>query len=152
MKVSKKIQTLKLLQKLYKINIKSATIYSIAARNEKRLLLSSFYSRLRTEKMNNAGELKIKIEELLKEITLDKEPLQINHKFPSKYSPSFLRVTTSKYFNQVYTRELKALYFYKKYLSRINRAELRGILMDHLHQVKQTISDMNLKGADKYSI
>lgn len=143
---------LKLLEKLYKMNLKSASIYNIAAENEKHLLQSNFYSRLRSQKLANARELEVKIEGLRKEFLCGKASSSLWARPDSSYTPSLLRIKSSKYFNQAYTRELKAFYFYKKYLSRINRGDLREMMMNHLHQIKLNIGDMNFKGARKYNI
>ena len=51
-----------------------------------------------------------------------------------------------------YTRELKALFFYRKYLSKVNNSELREILMNHIYQLKNNIQEMNQKGVDKFRI
>lgn len=69
-----------------------------------------------------------------------------------EFKLSSLNLKYRKLFYQAYPRELKALYFYRKFLSKINNSELREILMDHIHQLKSYIHEMTQKGVNKYRI
>lgn len=140
-------RTIKLLRKLANLNLKSATIYKLAAKEEKRLLLSRYYIVLYHEKIKNYEEL---IKNMMNLIQL--LPNYTGGEIQKEYKLSSFKLKYRKLFYLAYTREIKALFFYRKYLSRINNSELRELMLNHIYKVKTNIQEMNQKGVNKYKI
>lgn len=154
MRLWEKKRIIEHLEKLRVMNYKSAFIYKIAYRKEKRLLLRSFYNKLYLQKMEFQKEIDEKIEQVKMEISPFKDPklLSFYKRRRSDLSQLYLKYKMKHAFSRIYKREMKSFKKYHKYLSRINHACVREILLSHKHKLKTNLSEMNNTGVMKFPI
>ncbi|TBW30298.1 hypothetical protein [Gramella sp. KN1008] len=136
------------------MNYKSAFIYKIALRNEKRLILQNFYNKIYQQKVEFQKDIDEKIEQVKKEISPLKDPklLSFYRRRRCELSQLYLKYKMKHTYSRVYKRELKSFKKYNTYLSKINHASVREVLLAHKHTVKTNLIEMNNTGVMKFPI
>ncbi|SDR75090.1 hypothetical protein SAMN04488552_0858 [Christiangramia echinicola] len=154
MQFGQKKKTIELLEKLRIRNYKSAFMYKIAYTNENRLILKNFYRQLYAQKITFIEEIEERIELLKKEISPIPDPkmLSFYNRKKCELSQLYLKYKMKNRFSDFHRRELKCLKQYTKYLSVINHASVRELLLAHKHKIKSNIVEMNNTGVMKFPI
>ncbi|SDS11730.1 hypothetical protein [Gramella sp. MAR_2010_147] len=154
MNISEKKKTVELLEKLRILNYKSAYIYKIIAGNEKRLILKFFYEKIYHQKLEFLKDIEDKIEQLKKEISPIKDPklLSFYKRKKCELTQFYLKYKLSHKYADIHNREWKSYKKYRKYLSKINHACVRELLLAHKHKIKHNIINMNNTGVMKFPI
>lgn len=154
MRLWKKKETIELLEKLRVMNYKSAFIYKIAFSNEKRLILRNFYRKLYAQKLVFLKDIEKKIDQVKKEISPIEDPklLAFYKRRRCEFSQLYLKYKMNYTYAKVYKREFKSFKKYQKYLSKINHASVRAVLLEHKHKVKTNIGEMNNTGIMKFPV
>lgn len=154
MRLREKKRTIDYLEKLRIMNYKSAFIYKIAFGKENRLILKNFYYKLSQQKLEFLKDIEEKIEQIKKEISPIKDPklLAFYKRQQCEFSQLYLKYKMRYSYAKVYKRELKSFKKYRKYLSKINHACVREVLLAHKHKVKMNISEMNNTGVMKFPV
>ncbi|MUP44392.1 hypothetical protein E0K83_01360 [Gramella sp. BOM4] len=150
--MAEKKKTIELLEKLRLRNYKSAFIYRIAYMNEKRLALRSLYFNLHKQKLDFLKDIENTIEQLKREISPIKDPklLAFYKRKRCELNNYYLKYKMRESFKRVYEREVKSYKKYKKYLSRVNHACVRELLLSHKHDLKKNLQEMNHTGIGKF--
>ena len=154
MKLSEKRRTIELLEKLRLMNYKSAFIYRIAFMKENRLLLKNFYRKLYKQKLNFLKKIEDIIDQIKKEISPISDPklLAFYKRKRCELNHYYLKYKLKQTFAKSYKREMKSLKKYKKYLSQINHACVREVLMSHTHRIKNNLGEMNNTGVMNFPV
>lgn len=154
MRLAEKKKTIALLEKLRIYNKKSAYIYRIAMGREKRLILKNFYFKLYRQKLNFLEDIEEKIEQIKREISpiQDAKILSFYKRKKCELSNSYLKYKLQLRYADVQKRELKAFKKYQKYLSKTSHSLVRELFLDHRHNVKNNLNEMNVTGFMKFPI
>jgi len=154
MHLGEKKKTIKLLEKLRILNYKSAYIYRIVLGKEKRLMLKNFYHQLYQQKIDFLKDIEEKIEQLKKEISPIQDPklLSFYKKKKCELSQYYLKYKLTHKYADIHKREWKGYKKYNKYISKINHACVREILLAHRHKIKNNLTNMNNTGVMKYPV
>ncbi|MFV8226182.1 hypothetical protein [Christiangramia aquimixticola] len=149
-----KKRTIKELEKIRVRNKKSAFLFEIAMRNEKRLVLRNLYRSLYEQKIKFLKEIEEKIEQVKREISPLQDPklLSFYKRKRCKLSSLYLKYKMKRRFTDLYKRELKSYYKYQKCLSKTNHARVREILLAHKHKISTNLSEMNKTGLMKFPV
>ncbi|MCM8568959.1 hypothetical protein NE848_06190 [Gramella jeungdoensis] len=154
MRLHEKKRTIEYLEKLRVMNYKSAFIYKIAFDKEDRLILKNFYRKLHQQKQKFLKDIDEKIEQVKIEISPIKDPklLAFYKRQRCELSQLYLKYKMKHTYARAYKREVKSFKKYHKYLSRINHARVREVLLAHKHKVKTNLSEMNNTGVMKFPV
>lgn len=138
-----------ILKKHYKLNYKAADFYSDCLKREKRIFLKSMFSRLRAQKL--AFNKKIQ-EHLLRygRLDLDQERVTLLKEWKSPMGMSVNNYSNEN-LNEYCFRIEKASYeMIQESLRKINNGEIRDTLLQHRHQIRQAMEEMDTM--KKYAI
>lgn len=154
MKFAEKKKTIELLEKLRLRNYKSAFIYRIAYMNEKRLAIRSLYFNLHKQKLEFLKEIENTIEQLKKEISPIQDPklLAFYKRKRCELNHYYLKYKMTESFERIFKRELNSYKKYQKYLSKINHACVRELLLSHKHELMKNLQKMDHTGLGKFQI
>ena len=154
MRIWEKKRSIDFLEKLRVMNFKSAYLYKIAYNKESRLVLKSFYQRLYLQKLEFKGEIEEMIEQLKKEISPIKDPklLSFYKKRKCDFDHLYLKYKLRQRYADIHKRELKSLKKYRKCLSKTSHAGVREVLLEHKHQLKSNLLEMQNTGVMKFPV
>ncbi|WP_300437739.1 hypothetical protein [Christiangramia sp.] len=154
MRIKEKQETIELLEELRILNYKSAYMYKIMCEAENRLMLKNFYMLLHQQKIEFRQDIEEKIEQLKTEISPTRDPrmLSFYKRKKCKLAQYYLKYKLRSSYADIHKREWKSYKKYNKFLSRINHACVREILLEHKHQIKINLTNMNNTGIIKYPV
>lgn len=129
-------------------------MYRVALSNEKRLMLKNFYYRLYQQKMKFLKEIEEKIEQLKKEISPIKDPkmLSFYKRKKCELSRHYLKFKMQQRYADFQKRELKSYQKYKDFLSKTSHACVRELFLNHKHNIKENLYEMEKTGVMKFPI
>lgn len=154
MHIGEKKKTIELLDDLRILNYKSAYIYRIVSGSENRLMLKNFYNKLYNQKLTFLKDIEERIDQLKKEISPIQDPklLSFYKRKKCELSQFYLKYKLRHKYADIHKREWKGYKKYSKYLSKINHACVREILLAHRHKIKHNLSEMNNTGVMKFPV